>query len=358
MSKLHKKVGLLIVLAFFASLMEADSSLYEIVCITNKTHQSWIRIISFLTVFISSIFFIRLLLSDHFQTFDNVVDVIFSTLFSKAFYTRPDSVFRVSIYKKYEFNRFSWRFQFLKRRFLFFISPKLASFSHGKKLLTKLTKELDCSKAIKELKDRRLENGCDYLLCYKRFGYRYGEKVDYVTTYPIKIDNDKQIFRLFVGKVFESEELYEIAINNHDINGIVALINQPDNSDKVGYLELINNTPSDNYQKLLDTGKLSNLTEVQQDRLKNFMKNTNTLAHDLFAINNGIHSNHFLGFKVKKNGQTWGVVTIDVLQPSANNFFSYIGVSRSATATNQKWLEKMLLSYSNMLSNFVEKRNE
>jgi len=78
----------------------------------------------------------------------------------------------------------------------------------------------------------------------------------------------------------------------------------------------------------------------------------------LFAINNGIHSNHFLGFKIIKNRQIWGVVTIDVLQPDANNFFSYIGVSSSARVTNNRWLETMLLSYSKMLSNFVERRNE
>ena len=183
-----------------------------------------------------------------------------------------------------------------------------------------------------------------------------------------KIDNENKIFRLFAGKVFESEDSYAKAIDNNDINGIVEVIQQPDEADIASYIKLIDKSPLENFAKLQTTKKLMkldpttnglvDLEKTETNKLRDFMVETNTLAYDLFAINNGTHCNHFVGFKIIKNGQIWGVITIDALQPNGSSFYNYIGVAQGANTDNDIWLKTILLSFSKILSNFVERRNE
>lgn len=366
MSKLHIKIGLLVLLAFFATCMEADSSLYEIVYIPNKTHQSWMRIGSFFIVFVSGLSFLWILLSDYFHTFENTIEIIFDTFFIKSDLRNRDATFRVSLYKKYEFGEFSWYFQYKKRNLMYRLFRRLHLITKYFSMFSTFSEHYK-NKASK-LEGRRLDYGYSYLLCFRRYGYENGELLSNITTQAVKVDANKKIYRLFVGKIFEADELITTALNNNNINEIVKNIQQPDESDVAAYIELMKKTPLENFDKLLAIGKLKkldpttgNLVDLAQtefDELKNFMLKTNTLAYDLFTINNGVHSNHFVGFKVIKFGKTWGVVMIDALQPSGNNFYDFIDVSQNDNTYNELWLKTMMLSFSKILSNLVERRNE
>lgn len=317
--------------------MEADQTLYISYGITNVETQSTIRRLAFIITLFFGAFFIYLEYKKSVKTFDNVLDntleSIFLTLFETTPKENPETIFRVNLYKFYENGTIKWKYQRLIRYWEF--------------------------KKTRGRKDRRLQKGSNYLLCFKRYGYKYGNRISNLTTYPFKVD--RNVYRLFTGKVYENTTLTTIVEDNYDINAIVEKIPRPDGNLRQTYIALLNESPQRNYNDLFTftINPANCLTPTEQTRLEAFMKATNTLALDLFDINNGVHCNHFMGFKVirrssRSGDDVWGVVTIDALQPNGRSFYEFIGVDY-AIVSNRQWLEKILKAYSKLLSDAISK---
>jgi len=178
------------------------------------------------------------------------------------------------------------------------------------------------------VKDRRLTLGRSYLLSFERYGFEDGNLKKANTTIPIKIDPKGHIYRLFVGLVFNSKKDYETSLNNHDINDLLHKLearmikDKQEKGDMAGFRALVDEDIESNIDALERKDYFKNeLSPEEQKLVINFMKETNTLAWDLFNINNILHSNHFIGFKIKnKIDKPWGVVIIDVLSQDRKNF--------------------------------------
>lgn len=332
-----------VVAQIFGLFMEADQTLYKIGGIENETTQSKIRIIAFIITILMTSVALLWLIQDYLKARNNIiyevfVKSIFQAFFETAPITEKDKIFRVNLYKFYKTGTISWRWEKFKRW-------------------------LEYRKTNRR-KDRRLENNTDYLLCHTRYGRKHGLQISNTTTYPfkVKVDGPKPVYRLFTGEVYKDRNIItKIALDNPNINEIVKKIPAPDANLRNTYISLLNESVTKNYDDLLtySIDPTHCLNSTEQSQLKDFMEKTNTLALDLFDINEGVHCNHFMGFKIFKNterlGDTlWGVVTIDALEPSGRSFYNLVGVTRTVQ-TNPQWLEIMLKSFSKQLSNAISR---
>jgi len=205
--------------------------------------------------------------------------------------------------------------------------------------------------------NRVLIPGRNYCLSYVRYGYEGGKLNILNTTIPFLVGHRSRASRLFTGKVYESNDEFEISKDHIGINSLIQKFNEerrknPNryNVDNASFRPLQKHPVSDSIEKLkeLDSFK-SSLSVEEQKKVLSFMENTNTLAYDLFDINKIRHCEHFLGFKIKgKNDSIWGVVVVDVLSNSDQSFYEYLGFE-----TDEEWLKLFLASYSKLFSKAI-----
>lgn len=199
----------------------------------------------------------------------------------------------------------------------------------------------------------------DYCLSYVRYGYETGELNKANTTQSFLVDRNTRTSRLFTGKVYDSDEEFVISTNHNGINEIILKLNEERKKGVVTYQAdndtfrtLLKYPVSVNVEKLKSLPSFSTaLTALEQDQLISFMNSTNTLVYDLFDINNIRHCEHFLGFKIRgvqKTNIPWGVVVIDVLANSNEDFYAYLGFEK-----DEKWLKLFLSSYSELFSQAI-----
>jgi hypothetical protein len=177
------------------------------------------------------------------------------------------------------------------------------------------------------------------------------------TTLPFTVDKPPRSSRLFTGKVYDSDEEAVISTNHNFINDLIRKFNDKRKADKMSYdaendsfKTLLNHPVSVNIDKIRELQSFqTSLTAEEQRRITDFMKSTNTLAFDLFDINNIRHCEHFLGFKIRtKDMKLWGVVVIDVLANNSKTFFEYLQFEE-----DMKWLRLFLSSYSELFSQAI-----
>jgi hypothetical protein len=212
--------------------------------------------------------------------------------------------------------------------------------------------------------NRFLRPGRNYCLSYVRYGYEAGELNKVNTTIPFAVDKNTRTSRLFTGKVYDSDAESVISTNHNGINELIKKFNEERkkdqakyNADNAAFRSYLTAPVSVSIDRLCELQSFkSSLTTSEQERVIKFMRDTNTLAYDLFDINNIGHCEHFLGFQIKgmKNSPPWGVVVIDVLANSAKNFYDYLEFEE-----DEKWLELFLSSYSELFSQaLVPNRDE
>ncbi len=217
--------------------------------------------------------------------------------------------------------------------------------------------------------DRRLTLGKNYLLSYARLQYENGKRSYKNTTIPVLIDEKNKIYRLFSGKVFKNKENdYDSSLNNHNINSILKRIkaNMGGSFKKVnaGFKVIISDGIEKNINELKSETSFrnNNISDKQRDEVTKFMNETNTLAFDLFSINEIKHSNHFVGFKIFNGKDSkWGVVVVDALGDDEEDFFKYLEIDPEGPNTpenNQMWLNLVLQAFSEIFSRAIHPKTK
>jgi hypothetical protein len=234
---------------------------------------------------------------------------------------------------------------------------------------------------LRKLKSNRfLTVGKNYLLSHERFGFESGQPNTENTTIPFLVRGETSS-RLFTGKVYESKDEFETSLNHHGINQVITKFNEKRRENSEEYIadnktfsEYLNFSLKMNIDKLKQTRAFTQgLEEAEQNKIIKFMEETNTLAFDLFDINNHIHCEHFLGFKIYSNKDSiWGVVVIDVKHDSNQEFYELLGIELQSlmpqdnitlpmyrdsqtlnSRFNEEWLHIFLRSYSELFSRAI-----
>jgi hypothetical protein len=387
------EVGLLIALSLSAASLASDNHLYEVVF--NAFHLcgdivdgKWstdkecleisitcLRLYAFgitITLIAANIF--KYLHSER-----NILEALTKSLYATFFsrlpieqdtslfgLTLPDSIYRVTCYKRVTFSYLpliitpllivtSFLLMHLALRLPIFWSISFLTFPTGIYFVLLLITDnwwYHFSKRL-TLKDRRLQLRCDYLLGYCRYGKENGKDSIKPTNLPFKIDSANNIYRMFVGSVAFNDRVNTCdSLNNHNINEYLSEISLHE-SELHGLKKLIEKPIEENIAALENITIFHQIEDNKKQHIKDFMISTNTAAWDLFNINGKKHCNHFVGFKVWDKGKLWGVVTIDVLDETIvnNNPKNFYQILNNNADIN--WLKFNLESYSLIFSKVV-----
>ena len=196
----------------------------------------------------------------------------------------------------------------------------------------------------------------DYLICKYRFGIENGTYINKKTSKSYRIYDDPKYVRGVTGKIYMNNKSVYSSIDNLNINSILKkIINNKTNLSTYDN-SLKDKSIDENIEHMKsfvnDFNKVSTNCKIEDneiEELTKFMEETNTDFNDMFNINNGVHSNHFLGFKVyNKLHDTMGVFTIDAKEDDPNLNFTDI-----VAKAKDDWLEKILVVFSGLTSQTI-----
>jgi len=220
--------------------------------------------------------------------------------------------------------------------------------------------------------DRKMDKWLKgYLICYARYSYKKGEVVTNNSSISFLIDenrqdNSKSVIKGFAGQVFVSKGQFEIALNVGIVNETVKKLR--DDRDLYDAFtrddKKYNSTEADIIRLNSSPGVIRRLTSDEMKQVKEFMRQTNTNLFELMTINNGVHANHFLGFKVYNSDNDlndkkfpWGVITIDAFDENDFEIISSVKtqsgnlLAPSVTLSNVNWINVFLSSFTRVFAN-------
>lgn len=199
-----------------------------------------------------------------------------------------------------------------------------------------------------------------YLVCFERYEYSDNEFVAKKSSTSFLINEKKQIYEGFAGKIYQCLDNIAFSLNNHEVNKIISNIkgNLVKNYYKISEdrrFETLNKSIKSVAE--LRNERLSNTNEI--DTLISFMNDTNTnLFH---TLNIRDHATHFLGFRFYKKPKTstdrkpWGIVIIDVLDDTAEkDFTQYVRDDLGEYPDSVKWIKLLLEQFAVAFSNFID----
>ena len=219
---------------------------------------------------------------------------------------------------------------------------------------------------------RNMKWNKDYLLSYVRFGYEGGKTKNRNTTLALEVGD--KTGRLFGGMLYNSNNWYMTSVNHQKINDLIKKIETKKNlsapqnnflkSQEKKIKALINKGIDENIN-FLNSNFFLDEEKADVEKIKKFMKETNTPCWDLFNINKINHCEHFIGFKVDSKDKTeqrsLGIILIDLILQNADDTFEqaleqykeYILRHTPSKNNNDFLLPIYLSAYSETLTNIL-----
>ena len=386
----YKEIILLIILSLAAATLAADHHFYDLVWdlfnIPHSTEEdkkafentvAVVRLIAFGSVIFLSIVNIWGHLHSEKRIIESLLASISKIYFKNVDVTTEDGnkIYRTTCYKFYEFNLASSLFLFFISIGLFLLLniklPLYYSIPITILIITFYLFVIDSwwfqffSRLLKFDSARNMKLGKNYLLSYVRYGHESGKLNKVNTTMPFLIDETNNKYRLFVGDVFKSQDDIVQSLNHHGINSLIENVNNRiEKNDIDAFKPFLNATLEKNISKLRELSAFSKtktatenqncLTVEEQNKIINFMEQTNTFAYDLFDINDRKHCEHFLAYKIKyeQNNKVWGIILVDILSNDNVDFYEYLKIDK-----NDDWLKLLMKSHSTMFSKAIINQN-
>lgn len=215
---------------------------------------------------------------------------------------------------------------------------------------------------------RQVDTNHDYLLCAYRYGVENGRYDTQKTTKPYILYDNDEMLKGVASLIYRGNSKLYLCIDNININVIVQKIIKNNKTlslydKKYSRLPLETNIEGMK-ELLLSYNQLcsDHTAIIQQDEINElieFMKNTHTDYNDIFDISGGMHSNHFLGFKVyNKRHEAIGVFIIDAKEPIRSSFEDIVfnkayNPNVNVKKSDTKWIKQVLETFSNLTSESI-----
>lgn len=332
-----KKVIRGLPLLLFAYLVQAEKEMYERAGISNKTTVDIIKFFCLTAVvfgLVYSYYTIRR------KAIKKLIKSVSEVVFTKI---NPNGIYRITCFKYADPIQCLW---YRLRNFF-----------------------IDKRKGYKVRRMDKLTKG--YLVCYARYTRKRERIIVDNSSISFLVDQGNQgksepIVKGFAGKVYVSSGHYEKSLNVGIVNNTVQKLRssrdlfEAFSRDDMRYCS----TDSDLARFSSSEGVASKLSDEEVQQVKDFMSQTNTNLFELMTINNGVHANHFLGFKVYKSSADldnkrppWGVVMIDAIDDEDFEIISAAKLQNGnlplpATASNNSnWINVLLSAFTKIFAN-------